>query len=158
VSKAILVLVFLIGLLPANMLAQPTPLKLRPMTGYFLDPKYRLDEGPNFLVISDRGKFIKLFGQISKPDTPVFDFEHVLVMALPPTKEQMRLGFEIQAFRAGPYIEVYCTYERISKHKLTYTSYPIVVAAIPRYFGVSQIRFYETKKREKLLGVVKYRR
>lgn len=137
--------------------AQPIYFKLRPMEGYNLDPKIKLEKGLNFFVISDRRNFIKHFGWINKPDTPRFDYEHVLVMAMPPTNTQAFLNFEKDAAKAGNYIEVYCGVKK-DKHEIPYTEYPIVVAAIPKYFHVNQVRFYENDRKKKMLGRVVYRR
>ena len=127
--------------------AQEQYFKLKPMEGYFLDSKVPLKEGPNFFVISDRRKFIKYFGNIKKADTPNFDYDHVIVMALPPSKKQSVVGFVPDAAKAGNFIEVYCIMET-DKYPLTYTSYPIVAARIPKYFSVTKVSFYSNDKKE----------
>ena len=132
--------------------AQPQYFRLKPMEGYFLDTKVPLKEGPNFFVISDRRKFIKYFGQINKPDTPNFNFDHVIVMALPPSKKQSLIGFMPQAAKAGNFIEVYCVMD-LNKYPVTYTSYSIVAARIPRYFSVTRVNFYNDESK-KLLETV----
>ena len=135
-----------------SLYAQPREVHLRPLDGYFLDPKVPLKEGPNFFIIRDRNKFIKYFGRVSKPDTPNLRFNQVIVMALPPTDKQARIAFMPKAMRAGNYIEVYCIVEE-NKYPLTYTSYPIVLAEIPKYFGVSKVNFYNHATRELIESV-----
>jgi len=132
--------------------AQPQPLKLRPMTGYNIDPKTIMDNNLNFWVLTGQKKFEKLFGIKDVPplpDAPDFRKEMVVVMALPPTQTEVQLKFN-GAMRAGNYVEVYCTVKRTIP--LTYTMYPIVVAAIPRIPGVNTINYYEDGK---LLGTAK---
>jgi len=135
--------------------AQPRQFNLRDMTGFYLDDKIPLHKGLNFMVISDRKDFIKHFGLINKPDTPNFRFHHVIVMAVPPTREQYFLSFNNIAYKAGNYIEVYCNV-KYDKHKITYLDHPTVTAIIPRYFSVRTVNFYD-KESKKLLASVPIR-
>ena len=68
-------------------------------------------------------------------------------MALPPSKKQSVIGFIPDAAKAGNFIEVYCIMET-DKYPLTYTSYPIVAARIPKYFSVTKVNFYSNDKKE----------
>ena len=120
--------------------------------GFYLDEKIPLEKGLNFFVLDKRKEFIKHFGLINKPDTPNFRFHHVIVMAMRPTKEQWFLSFEEDAVKAGNFIEVYCNV-RHEKHEITYFDHPIVTAAIPRYFSVRKVNFYD-KETKKLLASV----
>lgn len=127
--------------------AQPTAVPLRRMTGYNLSPRVEVQKGLNFWVLTSQKKFDKLFG-IDKgtpplPDAPDFSKEIVVVMAAPPTKKQMTIQFT-GAMRAGSFIEVYCSSE--TDRPLTYTMYPIIVAAIPRIADVNTINYYEDQK------------
>ena len=132
--------------------AQPQYFRIKPLEGYFLDTKVPLKEGPNFFVIRDRKKFIKYFGEVNKPDTPNLEFNHVIVLALPPTKKQASIGFMPTAAKAGNYIEVYCVIEE-NKFPLTYTAYPVVLAQIPKYFSVTKVNFYNDKTKELIASV-----
>lgn len=144
---------FLVLLLSASFVqGQPQYFRIKPLEGYFLDPKVRLKEGPNFFVIRDRRKFIKYFGLVNKPDTPNLEFNHVIVMALPPTKKQATIGFMPKAAKAGNYIEVYCVIDE-DKFPLTYTAYPVVLAQIPKYFSVTKVNFYNEKTKELIASV-----
>lgn len=132
--------------------AQPRKFKLRQLTGFYLDDKVPLTKGFNFMIITNRRSFIKHFGLINKPDTPNLQYNQVIVMAMPPTKEQWFLSFEDTAVRAGNYIEVYCNVRR-EKHDITYLDRPIVTASLPKFFSVRTINFYDNKTK-KLLGTV----
>ena len=148
----LLSLVFLL-LLCGSLRAQPTPVKLRMLTGYTVDPKTMLENGLNFWVLTSQKKFDKLFG-IAKgepplPCAPDFSKEMVVVMALPPTQSEIVMKYN-SAMRAGSYIEVYCSVKKTIP--LTYTMYPLVVAAIPRIPGVNTINYYEDHK---LIGTAK---
>lgn len=144
-------IVILLGI-PTRLTAQPREFNLKSLTGFYLNEKIPLEKGLNFKVISNRKEFIKHFGLINKPDTPNFSKHHVIVMALPPTKEQWFLNFETKAYRAGNYLEVYCDIKH-DKHKITYIDYPIVTAAIPRFFRVNTVNFYDRESRKLLASV-----
>ncbi len=144
-------------LFPACVFSQPQSFEMRPLEGYYLDAKIPLKKGLNFFVISDQKTFTKYFGNIHKADAPRFDFEHVLVMAMPDTKKQMILEIAPNAVKAGNYIEVYCSAKKKNKHTLTYFDHPIVVIAIPKYFSVNEINFYD-KEELKLLESIHFRK
>ncbi len=144
---------FFLFLFDLPVYGQPKKFKLRPITGFYLDEKIPLEKGFNFKIITNRKDFIKHFGLINKPDTPNFRIHHVIVMAMPPTKEQWFLNFEDTAVRAGNFIEVYCNTEH-DKHKITYFDHPIVTATIPRFFYLNTVNFYDNKTK-KLLGSIK---
>jgi hypothetical protein len=127
--------------------AQPRYFQLKPMEGFFLENKIPLKEGPNFFVITNRQTFIKYFGLINKPDTPHFDYDNVIVMALPPSKKYSQIGFMPTAAKAGNFVEVYCLMD-LNKYPLTYLSYPIVAARIPKYFSVTRVNFYRNETKE----------
>jgi len=154
VVKSLLFFV-LFSLCAIGVWAQPREFRLKQMTGFYLDDKIPLEKGYNFKVITNRRDFIKHFGLINKPDTPNLRFNNVIVWALPPTKEQWFLSFEEKATRAGNYIEVYCSVKH-DKHEITYLDRPIVTAAIPKYFSVKTVNFYD-KDSKKLLASVPIR-
>ncbi|RYZ53295.1 MAG: hypothetical protein EOP49_07585 [Sphingobacteriales bacterium] len=133
--------------------AQPIALKLRPLEGYYVDAKYPLKKGPNFFVITNDFRFEQMFGKIDNPKGPDFELEHVVVMALPPMKRDAQLSFSPGIYKAGNYMEVYCSVKEDKKHKLPYVNYPVVVAAVPVYFSVSRINFYDQQTRELLASV-----
>lgn len=151
-----IVAAILLSLAAISVYAQPRKFKLKPLTGYYLDDRIDLKDGLNFMVISNRRDFIKHFGLMNRPDTPNFDYHHVIVIALPPTKEQYFLSYEPEAAKAGDFIEVYCNIKH-EKHKITYCDHPIVTAIIPRYFSVRKVNFYD-KATKKLLESVEIRR
>lgn len=132
--------------------AQPVALKIRPMEGYFILGKNKLNRGVNCMVISERKDFVKLFGLMNQPDTPDFEKEIVLVLALSPTRKQARIYFERTLYRANDAIEAYCGVEQ-NLYPLTYEAYPIVLGAIPRQQGVTHVRFYN-RKGMKLMATV----
>lgn len=136
----------------ASAKAQPQWFKIKPLEGFFLDSKVPLKKGLNFFVIRDRKKFISWFGQINKPDTPNFDYDNVVVMALPASKKYSQIGFYPNAAKAGNYIEVYCSIDK-NQFELTYTAYPIVVATIPKYFSVTKVNFYDAEDKKLLASV-----
>lgn len=152
-----LIAVAILGIL-TNAAAQPIPFQVRPLEGFILEDKVPLSDDVNFFVVSDLRRFTKMFGRITQPDTPNFEFDHVIVMAMKPTQREVYLRFLPEAFKAGNYLEVYCDVEKRGKHKLPYTYMPIAVAAVPKFFYVNQVRFYSAGKKKKLLGVVQYRR
>lgn len=135
--------------------AQPRQITVKPLVGFYLNDRVHLEKGLNFMVINDRKDFIRHFGVVNKPDTPNFRFNDVVVMAMPPTREQYFLSFDEKGYRAGNYIEVYCEVKH-DKHEITYTDYPIVTAAIPRFFSVRTVNFYD-KESKKLLASVRVR-
>lgn len=129
--------------------AQPQPLELRMLQGYHANDKLKLEKGVNYFVFSKQRDFERFFGASHAEDKPNFDYEHVLVMLTAATREQYFLSFNPTAYKAGNYIEVYCT-ERKEKHKLSYVDHPIAIVAIPKYFAVTRINFYSEKKKKLL--------
>lgn len=118
---------------------------------YFLSPGI-LKKDFNFFVIRDKRKFVRLFGNIHKADTPDFSREQVIVLAMPPEKKESTLHFAPTGMKAGHYIEIYCSYE-LRKHRLTYLLQPITVAAIPRFIQVREVHFYDEVKKKLLKKV-----
>lgn len=133
--------------------AQPQQLKLRLLEGYHANEKLKLEKGINFLVFSKEREFERYFGKSFKEDKPNFDFEHVIVMLTPPTRDQYFLSFNEDAAKAGNFIEIYCSIRK-EKHSLSYMDHPIAIAALPKYFIIERIDFY-TEKKKKLLKRVK---
>lgn len=133
-----------------HLYAQPTPVKLRILSGYNIAPKILLQNGANFFVITKQKMFDKTFG-IDKgtpplPEPPDFNKEIVIVMAGQPTTHETVTQFT-GAMHAGSFIEVYCNFKRTIT-PLTYISYPLVVAALPKMADVNEIRFYEGSKEQ----------
>lgn len=131
---------------------QPLSFDLRQMEGFYLQSNISLEKGLNFFVIRTRRDFIRHFGLINKPDTPNFSREQVVVMALPPSAKESKLAFMPVGKKAGHYVEIYCV-PQINIHRLTYTTYPIVVAAMPRYLHVTEINFYHNTNKKLLRKV-----
>lgn len=106
------------------------------------------------MVISNEKVFKKYFGNYDIEGKPNFDFEYVLVWAIPPTKKQYTIAVDTMATKAGDFIEVYYSLSE-KKHELTYLDHPIVVAAIPQYFSVRKVDFYnkENNKLEKSVRI-----
>lgn len=132
--------------------AQPQAIELRVLQGYHANNKLKLDKGVNYLIFSKQRDFERYFGKIKREDMPNFEFEHVIVMLTAPTKEQYFLSFQPKAMKAGYYIEVYCSV-KYDKHELTYFDHPIAIAALPKYFAVTQINFYSDGKKKLLKSV-----
>lgn len=132
--------------------AQPIYVKIRPLEGYFIDPKIPLKEGLNYFVFRDNRKFEKFFGKIDKPEAPDFEMERVIAIVHSPTKKQTQLGLYPKVAKAGDYMEVYFNFN-MEKHNLTYESSPIVVAAVPIHFVTRKFKFYDEPTR-KLLATV----
>ncbi|MBS1589582.1 MAG: hypothetical protein JST52_08220 [Bacteroidetes bacterium] len=144
--------ILILSIISMQIAAQPRIFNIRRLTGFYLDSKTPLSKGQNFLVISNRKDFIRQFGQINKPDTPNFQFDYFIALAMQPTREQWFLDFETRATRAGSYIEVYCNI-RYEKHKITYLDHPIVTATIPRFFNVHTINFYDNSTKKLLASI-----
>ncbi|HXS37038.1 MAG TPA: hypothetical protein VN721_10085 [Flavipsychrobacter sp.] len=129
----------------SNVQAQPAPVQLNVLSGFFLSNKVTLDKGLNCMVVTKQKEFMKLFG-IAKTATntvtmPAFDKEQVLVLAMPETNKETTIKFD-HATKAGTFIEVYCEVQK-KNEPLTYTTLPIALAAIPKYNEVNTIKFYE---------------
>ncbi len=127
------------------MQAQPIPVQLNPLSGFFLSDKITLDKGLNCMVVTKQKDFIKLFG-IAKTATntismPDFNKEQVLVLAMPETNKETTIKFD-HATKAGTVIEVYCEEHR-KKEPLTYATLPLALASIPKYNDVNTIKFYD---------------
>lgn len=131
-------------------MAQPQPIALRMLQGYYANDKLPLDKGVNFYVFSEQRDFEKYFGHIEKEDMPNFEFEHVVVMLTPPIKEQYFLYFRPTAMKAGNFIEIYCSVKH-DKHELPYYDRAIAIAAIPKYYAVTKIKFYTDGRKKKLM-------
>ena len=157
-----LILIFIFSLPFSKAFSQPKPIELRMLQGYHANDKLKLEEGVNFKVFSREREFERYFGKIEKEGMPNFDFEHVIVMLTKPTKEQYFLTFDSFAKKAGNFIEIYCSIET-RKHELTYIDHPIAIAAIPKFFAVTEINFYDKeksglfRKKHKLLETVRVR-
>jgi len=134
--------------------AQPQPIKLRILQGYHANEKLKLNKRVNYLVFSNEREFERYFGKSFEEDKPNFTFEHVVVMLTRPTKDQYFLSFQEDATKAGNFIEIYCNVRK-EKHDLPYIAHPIAIAALPKYFVVEKINFYNAGKKKKLLKTVK---
>lgn len=156
-SKFIFSIIGFLLLYTSPLEAQPQPIELRILQGYYANEKLKLDDGVNYIVFSKERDFERYFGHIEKEDQPNFDFEYVIVMLTKPTKEQYFLSFKPAGMKAGDFIEVYCSV-KYDKHELTYYDHPIAIAAIPKYFAVTKINFYnDDEKKRELLKAVKVR-
>jgi len=137
-----LLLVFTFCLLHFTSSAQPVPIKIKPLRDYyFVGQGIQLKNGINCFAITDRETFHKFFGKTNRPDTPAFATEIMLVMLMPESKQDAELKFDKVDMKAGNFIEVYCS-NKLSKGRLTYSTYPIAVCTIPRYKGVAKLNFY----------------
>lgn len=132
--------------------AQPLHIKLRFLEGYYANEKMHLKNGVNYMVISNERLFEKYFGKIDKKEKPNFDFEHVVIMMMRPTRKQYFLSFNENAIKAGNYIEIYCNVRK-EKHELPYFDHPIAIAAIPKYFSVNKINFYSVEEHKLMESV-----
>jgi hypothetical protein len=120
--------------------AQPTEVRVKPLKDYYYTGSLPLD-------------FKKFFGETTRPDTPDFSKELMLVLLMPSTKRDAKLDFDRISMKAGQFIEVYCKV-RYGKHKLTYASYPLSTCVIPRYAGITQIHFYNNRYMRPLATVM----
>ncbi len=138
-------LVFTFCLLHFALSAQPVQVQIRPLRDYyFTGDGSQLKPGINCFAITDRQQFNKFFGKTNRPDTPAFASEIMLVMLMRESKQDSKLSFDKVDMKAGNFIEVYCS-SKINKGKLTYTTYPIAVCAIPKYKGITKLNFYNYK-------------
>lgn len=125
--------------------SQPQQVELKPMQDYyFLGDATHLKDGVNCYVITSRKDFKKIFGETNRPDTPFFDREWMLVLLMPKTQWHNKVDFQQISMKAGHYIEVYCKVVNSNK-KLTYDFFPIKVCRIPKYKGVTKIKFYNER-------------
>lgn len=139
-----ILIIILFTLLCCKVTAQPKTIKLRPLDGYFILNDKEIQKKTNCIVITNRRDFQRLFGSINKPDTPDFNKEIVVVLALPPAHKQSKIWFERALIKAGNFIEVYCGLQR-NVHSVPYKSYPIVAAALPRSKEITYVNFYNEK-------------
>ncbi|RYD57106.1 MAG: hypothetical protein EOP56_09895 [Sphingobacteriales bacterium] len=147
--RAILSLAFIM-LLVNTTKAQPVPVKMRQLGSYFYIDKggaQKLKNGVNYFVISDRKSFEKLFGRMSRADTPQFSKELVVMMVMPASKRESTLKFERVSMKAGDYLEVYCGQD-LYHHKVNYEMNAVAVAAIPRAAGTKKVIFYDQYMRK----------
>ncbi len=133
-------------------IAQPIYIPIRPLEGYFIDPKIPLKEGLNFFVFKNSRQFEKFFGKIDKPEAPDFEMERVIAIIHSPTKKQTALGLYPKVAKAGDYMEAYFQFSQ-EKHSLTYTTSPIVVAAVPIHYATRKFKFYDEPTKKLLASV-----
>lgn len=132
--------------------AQPGNVSIRPLQDYHFFSENELKDGVNCFVLTNRKQMEKMFGKIDRPDTPDFAKEFLLVMVMPVTKKETRLGYKGISVKAGEFIEVYCDVS-LKGHRLTYDYNPIAVAIIPRYNNVRTIHFFDEKKKRLISSV-----
>jgi hypothetical protein len=140
------ILTFFILALPTILHAQPTPVQVKPLYNYDFIGNTELKPGVNCFVITNRKQMEKFFGATTRPDTPNFNKEQVLVLVVPATKKDAKLSFDKVDTKAGNFMEVYYT-AKLNLGKLTYTTHPVAVCAIPKYKGVQKVNFYNSDKR-----------
>jgi hypothetical protein len=141
--KQILTALFL--LISQYAIAQPKSVEVRRLESYFFagDNK-ELKSGVNYIVVTDRKQFEKLFSSLQRADTPDFSKELMLVMVMPSSRKESRLYFKSVSVKAGNFIEVNCTFD-MNVQPLTYYTNPIAVCVIPRYPSIQKVNFYEEK-------------
>lgn len=149
--KQVIFVMFL--LLPLLVSAQPQQVPVRFLHDYYYYGTTPLNVGVNAFVATSRKDFKKLFGETNRPDTPDFSKEWMIVLVMPKTKWDAKINISNVSMKAGSFIEVY-TKVFEGKHKLTYDVYPIKVALIPKYNGISVINFYDGKRLKPLANVV----
>lgn len=136
------VFALLICLLSVVLYAQPLPVQVRPLYHYdFIGTGIDLKPGVNCFVITHRKQMEKFFGTTTRPDTPDFSKEQMLVMVVSETKKDAKLSFDKVDSRAGNFVEAYCTV-KLNLGRLTYATYPVAVCTIPKYKGVQKVNFY----------------
>lgn len=133
-------------LFPFTLVAQPSAVNVKPLYNYdFVGDATDLKPGVNCFVITDRRYFDKFFGKSARPDTPHFTKENVLVLLMPQTNKDSKLGFK-KVDKAGDFMDAYCELE-LNKGKLPYKFFPVAVAVIPKYHGVRKVNFYNDTRR-----------
>lgn len=133
--------------------AQPQPVEIKRMQDYyFIGNDDELKSGVNCIVLKTRKQFDRMFGTTSRPDTPRFSKELMLVLLMPAGKREAKLEFKRISMKAGGFIEVYCDIDR-KVRPLTYVSNPINTCVIPKYPGITKINFYD-EYNMRLLGAV----
>lgn len=131
------------------MLAQPISIQVRPLLDHHFigSENIALKKGINFFVISDRKQYEKFFGTTTRPDTPQFSKEVMLVMLMPYSRKESKLIFKKVDTKAGNFVEAYCDITT-NVGTATYEAYPIGACAIPRYKGVTTVHFYNQHMRK----------
>lgn len=145
------ILILLSVFLTAHLYAQPVPVEIKKLDNYYYIGA-PLKSGVNCMVLSDRKQFEKMFGKTSRPDTPDFSKEWMLILAMPETKHQCDLSFQRVSMKAGQFIEVYCGLD-LNKFPLTYKYIPLTACVIPKYKGIHKINFYDAHKMRPLTSV-----
>ena len=134
-------------LLSFSPFAQPTPVQMKKLQGYYFSGNESvLKDGVNCFVIQKKQDFEKLFGK-GRTDTPSFSKEWMLILLMPATKKDIELEFIRVSMKAGTFIEVYCDLNKLRGKLLTYEANPIAVCTIPKFDGIKDINFYEERKK-----------
>jgi hypothetical protein len=131
----------------SEVFAQPATVQVRPLRDHHYiggNQMLELKEGVNCFVLTSRKQYEKFFGTTTRPDTPNFANEVMLLLLMPSSKKDAKLAFQKVDIKAGNFIEVYCDV-KTNLGKMTYTAYPTVACAIPRYANVQQMKFYDAK-------------
>lgn len=152
-------LLFLFSLLAITIIgyAQPKPVEMRMLQDhYFSGDESLLEDGLNTIVLTSRKEYEKYFGTTSRPDTPHFSKEWMLILVLPTTKYDASLIFERVSVKAGDFMEVYCNVDT-KKKRLTYDHNPIAVCVVPKQANINQVDFYNRRKGLHLLSTVNVR-
>jgi len=145
------ILILLSVFIAVSLHAQPVPVEIRKLDNYYYLGA-PLKPWVNCMVLSDRKQFEKTFGKTSRPDTPDFSKEWMLVLTMPETKHQCDLTFQRISMKAGQFIEVYCGLD-LDKFPLTYKYIPLTACAIPKYKGIHKLNFYNERKMRLLASV-----
>lgn len=127
--------------------AQPSTVKVRHLRDYHYvgsNQMLELKEGINCFVLTNRKQYEKFFGTTTRPDTPDFANEVMLLLLMRSSNKDAKLAFQKIDMKAGNFIEVYCDV-KTNLGKMTYTAYPTVACAIPRYSNVQIMKFYNAK-------------
>ncbi len=135
-------------------MAQPKPVEIRMLQDhYFYGDESQLEKGVNAFVLTSRKEYEKFFGTTSRPDTPHFSKEWMLILVMPTTKTDASLAFQSVSVKAGNFMEVYCNVNPKGK-KLTYEHHPIAVCAVSKQSAISKVDFYNRNKGVKLMQSV----
>ncbi|MEZ5016688.1 MAG: hypothetical protein R2800_06530 [Flavipsychrobacter sp.] len=149
----------LISLFVATLIthAQPKPVEMRMLQDhYFAGDESLLEQGLNTIVLTSRKEYEKYFGTTSRPDTPHFSKEWMLILVLPTTKYDASLVFERVSVKAGDFMEVYCNVDT-KKKKLTYDHNPLAACVVPKQENISKVDFYNRRKGLHLMSTVNIR-
>jgi hypothetical protein len=153
--KSIVCFLFCTLLCTAAAFAQPTTVQVRHLPDHYFtggDQNIELKEGINCFVLTNRKQYEKFFGTTTRPDTPQFSKEVMLVLLMPSSKKDSKLAFQRVDMKAGNFIEVYCDVQT-NMGKNTYTTYPVAACAIPRYANVTTMKFYDAKNMRRITTV-----